>query len=785
MTSIGKTRSSNKKKSSKKSGSSSPFPRLGIAVFLTILLGLSVLSGTNLRPPLPLYVAGEIAAQDVLATQDLLLEDTSSTLAKRRQVAELQPPVYDLDHTSISKIQDIFRNVFELINTPAASAADEDTLRWQIEELLNVEVSRKTFGQWKREKFQSVFYTKALPYIIDSLNKGIVADSNLLLQNRNGYIIRDLSQSNETLHSVAFKVLDLNAVKKGVTHYLRKTTKTPLRTRNAILELIAPVLRPTITPNRVETQLREQLAVDAVDPVYFSIKKGESIVRKGERVTLPTQIKLQALLAHKNQRFFPYQMLGVFISALLLSGGLAFGRKGQRLQTMRNEDLFFSALILLLTAGGAKAFTLLQSNIDAAQQVTELLPLLFPIPGAMGLAGLIFSTKRCSVLAIVLSFMSTVMLSGSIGMFLFFFIGGMLNVWLLKQAESRKDIVLSSLPLVLGLMLTWVALGLYSQIELPTLAFGSVFAFMNGFISLLLVFALSPIFELIFNYTTRFKLMELMNLEQPLLQELMVNAPGTYHHSLIISNMVEAGAKSIGANSLLCKVAALYHDIGKLIKPQYFIENQGRAKNPHDKLTPAMSTLILISHAKKGVELARKFRLGHEIEDIIQQHHGTSVIRYFYTKAAEQDDSLCKDDFRYPGPKPKTREAAIVMLADAVEASSRVLADPTPSRLRGHIDTIIKGIFSEGQLDDSELTFGDLTKVGDSFHRVLAGLFHRRIEYPDDPRPSQGSDASDHTHTEKTEHDQLEKQEGAPSNCSKQSGKEKTKSKSGNAPEAA
>lgn len=735
MTSKSKARSQGKKGTSQRNGTSS-FPRLGLVVFILSLVFLAVLSGTNLRPPLPLYVAGEVAAQDVLATQDLLFEDTSSTLAKRRQVAELQPPIYDLDRTPISKIQDKFRTIFEMLNSPVASAADDDAIRWQIEEILNVEVARKTYSQWKEEHFQSIFYSFALPYLVGSLNNGIVADSTLLLQNRNGYIIRDLAQHKETLHSVSFQVDDLSSVKKGLLHELRKKKKAPLRTRNAMIALIAPVLTPTITPNRVETKQREQLAVDAIDPVYYSIKKGESIVRMGERVTLPIQIKLQALLAHKNQRFFPLQMLGVFVTTLLLTAGLAFEKTGNRLSALRNEDLLFAAMMTVLFAGGAKAFTLLAGGLDNAQHTADLLPYLYPVPGALGLAGLIFGIRRCVVLALSISFLCTVMLGGTIVLFLFYFIGSMYNVWLVQQAESRKDIAMSVLPLIGGLSITFIALALYLQFDIPDMALGTAFATSNGLISLLVVFALSPIVELIFNYTTRFKLMELMNLEQPLLQELMVNAPGTYHHSLIISNMVEAGAKSIGANSLLCKVAALYHDIGKLVKPQYFIENQGRVKNPHDKLTPAMSTLILISHVKKGVELARKYRLGHEIEAIIQQHHGTSVIRYFYTKAIEQDETLCKDDFRYPGPKPKSKEAAIVMLADAVEASSRVLADPTPSRLRGHIDTIIKGIFSEGQLDNSELTFSDLSKLGDSFHRVLTGIFHRRIEYPEEGRLS-------------------------------------------------
>ena len=227
-----------------------------------------------------------------------------------------------------------------------------------------------------------------------------------------------------------------------------------------------------------------------------------------------------------------------------------------------------------------------------------------------------------------------------------------------------------------------------------------------------------------------------MNLEQPLLQQLMVNAPGTYHHSLVVANMVEAGARAIGANSLLAKVAALYHDVGKLKKPQYFIENQFGGVNVHDKLAPSMSALVLISHVKKGVELAQQYRLGPEITDLIQQHHGTSLISYFYNKAIEQaeqrgEGAVREDEFRYPGPKPQTKEAGLLVLADAIEASSRTLVDPTPSRVKGHIKTIVRKFFTEGQLDESELTLKDLHLAEEAFLRILSGIFHQRIEYPD------------------------------------------------------
>jgi len=215
------------------------------------------------------------------------------------------------------------------------------------------------------------------------------------------------------------------------------------------------------------------------------------------------------------------------------------------------------------------------------------------------------------------------------------------------------------------------------------------------------------------------------------LQELMVTMPGTYHHSLLVAHLVEAGAKAVGANSLLCKVAALFHDVGKLSHPEYFIENQLDGVNRHDRLAPSMSALILISHVKKGVELAEGNRLGQEIASIVREHHGTRLMSFFYKKAVDLGENPQTADYCYPGPRPQSKEAAIVMLADVVEASSRALQDPTPARIAGHIDRILHDIFVEGQLDEVDLTFKDVHKLSISFRRILTGLFHQRIAYPD------------------------------------------------------
>jgi hypothetical protein len=313
-----------------------------------------------------------------------------------------------------------------------------------------------------------------------------------------------------------------------------------------------------------------------------------------------------------------------------------------------------------------------------------------------------------------------------------YFLTSMLYAYLVKRASTRGLLMKSILPLTGVMLIAWLGVS-FMQFSSPVEAgLGSIYVFAGALASLFAILAVGPVVEYLFGYTSRFKLLELMNLEQPLLQELMVKAPGTYHHSLILSNLVEAGARAIGADPLLTKVAALYHDIGKLKNPQYFIENQIGRENKHDKLAPSMSALILISHVKKGVELAEEHKLGSEITEIIRQHHGTGVISYFHNKAQEQaGESVSKEDYSYPGPKPQTKEAGLLLLADAVEASARTLMDPTPARIKGHIQKIFKQKFADGQLDESDLTFKDLHKLLVVFNRILNGIFHTRIEYPD------------------------------------------------------
>jgi len=268
------------------------------------------------------------------------------------------------------------------------------------------------------------------------------------------------------------------------------------------------------------------------------------------------------------------------------------------------------------------------------------------------------------------------------------------------------------------------------QLTVPKLLMASV----NGILASAMASMLLPALESIFKITTDIRLLELSNLNAPILRRLSVEAPGTYHHSLMVGTLAESAAEAVGANPLLVRVGAYYHDLGKMLKPEYFVENQVFGINKHETLSPNMSSLIIASHVKDGLELAKEIGLAERIRDLIPQHHGTRLMTYFYQKARESADSKNQDvveaDFRYPGPKPQTKEAAIVMMADSVEAASRTLTSPTPAQIQGMINRLVDAIIADNQLDECDITLREVRLVKESFFKILTGIYHRRIDYP-------------------------------------------------------
>jgi putative nucleotidyltransferase with HDIG domain len=362
--------------------------------------------------------------------------------------------------------------------------------------------------------------------------------------------------------------------------------------------------------------------------------------------------------------------------------------------------------------------------------VSDYSHLIIPITIAPVLVAIFLGVEPALTVNLLLTFSFGLMLGGNFEFMLMSLVGGSLAAFFTVNATQRRKISLAGV--VLGGINAFIILlsGLISKKSLESILNDGGLTFIAGIFSMVLAIGLMPFLESSFNLITPLKLLELADPNHPLLKRLLMEAPGTYHHSLMVGNLAEVAARDIGGNAILARVGAYYHDVGKLKRPQFFKENQ-IGNNPHDKLTPNLSALVIISHTKDGDELAQKYHLPKVIRDIILQHHGTTLMVYFYHKATQTKDELKEETFRYEGPIPDTREAAVVMLADSVEAAIRSMPDKTQGKMEGLVHKIIKDKLDDGQLDRCDLTLKDLSIIADSFMQVLSGVFHERIEYPD------------------------------------------------------
>ncbi|MCL4536653.1 MAG: HDIG domain-containing protein [Nitrospirae bacterium] len=354
-----------------------------------------------------------------------------------------------------------------------------------------------------------------------------------------------------------------------------------------------------------------------------------------------------------------------------------------------------------------------------------------PIPVGAMLVKLIFDFHTSIIFSFAISLLTGIWFNDPLYT-VYVFIGSLTASFSVMRCRRRSALIKGGVYVsAVNIVTVGIILLLKGNLISPISPSSFLFAAISGIMVSATVSIMLPVIEYVFGTTTDISLVELLDLDQPLMRNLMIAAPGTYHHSVIVGNLAEAAAEAVGANPLLARVTAYYHDIGKMKMPEYFVENQAGMVSKHERLMPHMSSMILTSHVKEGVELARQYKLPRLVIDIIQQHHGTSLITYFYQKAIEQASSVSQENYRYPGPRPQTRVAALVMMADAVEAASRTLTEPTPARISALVDRIINNIFLDGQIDECELTLKDISEVKKRFTYILTSIFHRRIEYPE------------------------------------------------------
>lgn len=467
-----------------------------------------------------------------------------------------------------------------------------------------------------------------------------------------------------------------------------------------------------------------------------TIKKGEIIVREGQKISPSDFQKLSALKAREEQeKPFTGRFLLLFL-ILLASVAIIyhFAEKNIRKFAFFDKDLFFGLLVTAVTTLVVKVSVVLLERFTSeyGQDLVYVVPL---FAFGMIMRAILFS-EAVLVFSTILGAAVAFILGNGLSVFLYVFLGNVLAAYFAGACEKRtvalKAGVYTAVIMAFLVVMLHNLLG-YPIGSLPTRIFSILFA---GVSSSFIALGLLPVVEHLFNYTTDMRLLEMANLEHPLLGEMMIKAPGTYHHSIMVGNLSKAAAESIGAHPVLTRVAAYYHDIGKLRMPHYYIENRTSLdEDAHGRLSPHMSAMIILSHVKEGIELAERYRLGQQVQEMIKQHHGTTMVNHFYTKAKELKEprvyAVQDIDFRYMGPKPQTKEAGILMLADAVEAASRKLEEPTPKRIEALVQQVVENILVDGQLDDCELTLKDLHAIQKSFTTILLGIFHHRIEYPE------------------------------------------------------
>jgi len=736
-------------------------------ILLSLVLYFSPFpSPSNIRIGLP-------AKRDVLASKNIRIEDARATAFQKSQALKNVYPVFNYNPKQVEKLEDnthrafaYMRDYFEDIlslssemsfekgkSRPKNLSSQQDRLklllkdetkrRQAFEKILGIHIKDNEYQLLKKYRFSPVVEKKLIQLIRLCKNHWVIASRDAFPSaGLEGLILYNVVTQKETIIHDPDLIFDLEDIRGLFVSRSREVLKgLPPPERYLILSMAQQIIKPNVVFNKAATQRLRQKAMEGVSPVVREIRKGDVIIHKGERVTAEQIEKLHAMeqgatVVWRVVSFVGFLLL-VFFTIFL---PYDFSVKNIRKVKFKTHDLVFLLILLILFPLALKFYYYFSFAIKALfplLSTTRTLLFLFPIAAAGMFVRIALNSEIAFVFSIVLSVFFSIIVDFSASFGVIAFLMNLLGAELVSRCEKRSRVLWAGLVSgILGGVLI-ASIGMIQGVFLSyATGWGILLSIVGGFISGVLVLGFTPPLEALFGYTTDVKLLELANLDQPLLKEMILKAPGTYHHSIMVASLAEAAARDIGAHPILVRVGAYYHDIGKIKKPLYFIENQQGGINKHDKLSPSMSSLILISHVKEGVELARNYHLGDEIIDIIQQHHGTSLIRFFYNKALEAKgagadaEEIDEKVFRYPGPKPQTREAGLIMLADAIEATVKSLDSPTPARINTIVQETINRIFLDGQLDECELTLKNLHQIADRFRIVLMGIFHHRIDYP-------------------------------------------------------
>lgn len=705
------------------------------------VIGCTWLLIPRLGSSLPRWGPGEVATFDVVVPRDVTVRDEVATEAVREEARSSVLPVYDLEPRLrlelVDRIEGLFRScrtVRDGEETVADGLAASTDLRIDEAMLRILEGSECDPG-----------LEQALIVVASSLYDSRVVDDLAALERRGerGLVLRDLATGRERevgLGEVAGVIDHRAGLEPVLRALLLEHDVVARRWIRPVIDFLEANIGPNLIFSRAETSARVRAAAEQVQPRSQVLQRGQVLVRRGDTVTIGTARTLTVLNEERGEiaDYSKVAGIGLLMALTVLGWWRVLIRFSDRAELRGRLSMVFLLLLLFSALDRFGVFTASALAFNSQGGVMSTVDAyLWAVPYAAGPATvcLLIGIQPAVLFALCGSLVAGLMLGGDFTTVVYSLASGVVGALAAQQFKQRT--ALSRAGAVVGVtnLVVMLILELYQGLpELPeTMALAAVAAFVGGPLSVAVASFLLPLLEVAFGITTDVRLLELSNQNLPLLKRLSLEAPGTYQHSLAVGNLAEAGADAVGANSLLLRVCAYYHDVGKLVKPEYFVENQ-RGSNPHDGLSPSMSALVIQSHVKEGLEMARRAKLPLPIRQGIATHHGTKLIRYFYSKAKDQTapehGEVRESNYRYPGPKPHTKELGILLLADAVEAAARTLDSPAPGRIQSMIGKIFANSLEDGQLDDCDLTFSELDKIATAFLWVLTNMYHHRIEYP-------------------------------------------------------
>lgn len=688
-----------------------------LAALLPITLAPRLGGGVPVPPP------GTVASGDIRAPLPLEQVDAEATDRRRREARDAVAPIYDLDGEAAGRALQFLADQFDKgRRSEAVPGLPEEARVFLAANRFSGDIEVRL-----REAIGAGF-------------RRPVAGGRSLLPISGSVVLREMPGGRVSRLTAPIDAATPDEARRTAAAELARGGAS--REEIAALEpLIADLVTTNLSYDAALTETRRAEAAERVAPLVSRYPAGRTIVRQGETVDEGTERTLALL----NRRLAERLSVPTILGHLLLLGLVlffidryVFADRSQR----RRHELF--ALLVVVTVVGLALeggflwlFERVASSLSQApfNDPSLYLPMVPVATGAM-LVTLLVSPR--SGMAFILFFLPLLglMTEWDLRSLLFGLLSSLAAIHGVTAYRRRSMLIRAGL--LLGAINAIGVLALRgaatSTVPASHVGFEMACGFAGGILVSVLVSFLLPMLESTFNILTDVRLLELSNLANPLLRRLAMESPGSYHHSVIVGTLAEAAAESIGANALFCRVAAYYHDVGKLVKPTYFVENQKQGENRHDRLKPHLSALVIASHVREGMELARSHGVPESILDIIPQHHGTRRINYFYQKARRsgslQEGEIREADFRYPGPRPQSREAALLMLADSIEAAARSLDDHHPGRLKGVVNTIVSDVVLDDQFSECDLSFSDLERVRAAFFKALCSIHHHRIDYP-------------------------------------------------------